>query len=464
MTSSSRSRPAVALTTIAVVIALGVPSATVGAASGAADRTPRGPTVADGRDASGKVVGASDALRMVAVTGRAYAGPGAALMAADRADLAARTATAAAHAEISRLQGESDHTAADLADDDAAIASLRARHDSETQAVVDISVRRYVDGPSTAWMDPALSPELLAQDQSTRSDLRNASTELTRRLSRTSQTLSQAIATRSRHSGQDTDLKQAMAKATDRARLADAASARTATSRQAAFDAEGAARLGTTVAGTDLTLVALDAYWRAANAEVILHPECRLTWYALAAIGETESHHGGARQPDGSAALGIDGLPAARILGPPLDGTNGTRLIADSDGGWIDGNPLVDRAVGPMQFLPGTWRTHGMDGSGDGIADLDNLYDAARSAADYLCQNGIGLDGDQGLTTAYTAYAGAAPYAAIALAHAHDYQTTVALAGNALLALQATTAGAAATTQPTTPTTTVAAPIAQPGN
>lgn len=452
MTLSARAHPAVALATIAVVVALGVPVTAVDAASGAVVRSPSSPTGIDGRDASGKVVGASDALRTVAVTGTAYAGPGAALVAADRADLMARTATAAAHAEITRLQGESAHTAADLADDDAAIASLRVRHDSETRAVVDISVRRYVDGPSTAWMDPALSPDVLAQDQSTRSDLRNASTELTRRLSRTSHALSQAVATRTRHSDQDTDVKQAIAKATDRARSADAAAARTATTRQTAFDAEGAARLGTTVAGTDLTLVALDAYWRAANAEVILHPACRLTWYALAAIGETESHHGGARQPDGSAALGIDGLPPARILGPPLDGTNGTRLIPDSDGGWIDGNPLVDRAVGPMQFLPGTWRTHGMDGSGDGVADVDNLYDAARSAADYLCQNGIGLDGDQGLTTAFTAYAGAAPYAAIALGHAHDYQAAVALAGNALLALEASTAATAATA------------VAQPGN
>jgi len=460
MSVSSRARPAVAIATIAVVTALGVPSSAVGATSSSATRTPRGPTVIDGRDASGKVVGASDALRTVPVTGTAYAGPGAALVAADHADQAARDEATAAHAELTRLQGESQNTAADLADDDADIAALRARHDSETQAVVDISVRRYVDGPSTAWMDPALSPEVLAQDQSTRSDLRNASAQLARRLSRTSSTLSQAVAARARHAGQDSDLKDAIAKATDRATLADAAAVRTAAARQSAFDAEGAARLGTTVAGTDLTLVALDAYWRAANAEVIAHPLCRLTWYGLAAIGETESHHGGARQPDGSAALGIDGLPVARILGPPLDGTNGTRLIPDSEGGWIDGNPLVDRAVGPMQFLPGTWRTHGMDGSGDGVADLDNLYDATRSAADYLCQNGIGLDGDQGLTTAYTAYAGAAPYAAVALAHAHDYQAAVALPGNALIALEA----AAAPPTASTDTTTSIAPLVQPGN
>lgn len=41
-------------------------------------------------------------------------------------------------------------------------------------------------------------------------------------------------------------------------------------------------------------------------------------------------------------------------------------------------------AQGPMQFLPSTWRRHGVDGNGDGIADINNVEDAIFSAAAYL--------------------------------------------------------------------------------
>ena len=41
-------------------------------------------------------------------------------------------------------------------------------------------------------------------------------------------------------------------------------------------------------------------------------------------------------------------------------------------------------ATGPMQFLPSTWRRHGVDGDGDGQADIGNVTDAIFSAAKYL--------------------------------------------------------------------------------
>lgn len=41
-------------------------------------------------------------------------------------------------------------------------------------------------------------------------------------------------------------------------------------------------------------------------------------------------------------------------------------------------------AQGPMQFLPSTWRSYGVDGNGDGVADINNVEDAIFAAAKYL--------------------------------------------------------------------------------
>lgn len=47
-------------------------------------------------------------------------------------------------------------------------------------------------------------------------------------------------------------------------------------------------------------------------------------------------------------------------------------------------------AQGPMQFMPSTWKSYGRDGSGDGLADINNVHDAIFSAAFLLCENGAG--------------------------------------------------------------------------
>lgn len=41
-------------------------------------------------------------------------------------------------------------------------------------------------------------------------------------------------------------------------------------------------------------------------------------------------------------------------------------------------------ATGPMQFLPSTWKRHGVDGDGDDKADISNVADAIFAAAKYL--------------------------------------------------------------------------------
>ena len=47
-------------------------------------------------------------------------------------------------------------------------------------------------------------------------------------------------------------------------------------------------------------------------------------------------------------------------------------------------------AMGPMQFMPATWAVYGVDGDGDGKADILDQADAVFSAAHYLCADGGG--------------------------------------------------------------------------
>ncbi|WP_239089475.1 lytic transglycosylase domain-containing protein [Sphaerimonospora thailandensis] len=78
-----------------------------------------------------------------------------------------------------------------------------------------------------------------------------------------------------------------------------------------------------------------------------------LSWTVLAAIGQVESGHG-------------------RNNGPSSAG-----------------------ALGPMQFMPATWKAYGVDGDGDGETDIWSAYDAVPSAATYLCANGAGRGGEK---------------------------------------------------------------------
>lgn len=178
-----------------------------------------------------------------------------------------------------------------------------------------------------------------------------------------------------------------------------------------------AARPTAIVAGSDLPLIALDAYWRASKRMTQLAPGCGIDWALLAGVGRSESGHG----THGGATVRPDGSVTSPILGIPLDGTNGTRAITDSDGGALDGDAVVDRAVGPMQFLPGTWRRWGADLSGDGFVDPQNLYDAALAAARYLCASGRDLTSVEGRRRAVYAYNRSDAYVDLVLSRAASY-------------------------------------------
>src|SRR5665647_3417182 len=138
-------------------------------------------------------------------------------------------------------------------------------------------------------------------------------------------------------------------------------------------------------------------------------PACHLPVSLLAAIGQVESGSLAGRSLDATHRA----VPP--VLGPLLDGV-GTAAISDTDGGRLDGNSHWDRAVGPMQFIPGTWAAFGVDGDGDGRVDPQNVYDAAASAAGYLCAGGRDLALPSGLRSAILAYNHSTAYLATVLA------------------------------------------------
>ncbi len=111
------------------------------------------------------------------------------------------------------------------------------------------------------------------------------------------------------------------------------------------------------------------------------HSVCDIGWNTLAAIGEVESHHG----TIDASEVGVDGTVSPPIYGIGLHG-EGTDSVPDSDGGAIDADPSVDRAVGPMQTIPQTWRNWHSDASGDGVEDPQTIDDATSAAAHYLCR------------------------------------------------------------------------------
>jgi len=125
----------------------------------------------------------------------------------------------------------------------------------------------------------------------------------------------------------------------------------------------------------------LSAYAGAAIAKHAERPDCVLGWNTLAGIGWVESRHGS----HGGASIADDGTVSPPIIGIALDGAS-TALIADTDDGTIDGDAEFDRAVGPLQFIPGSWANWYIDASGDGVADPHNIDDAALAAANYLCR------------------------------------------------------------------------------
>ncbi|MCV6963233.1 hypothetical protein BST27_17750 [Mycobacterium intermedium] len=157
----------------------------------------------------------------------------------------------------------------------------------------------------------------------------------------------------------------------------------------------------------EMPVVALEAYAYAARVAEVENPKCHLAWTTLAGIGMVESHNGTYR----GATIAPNGDVRPPIRGVRLDGTGGNLRIVDTEASELAGEEALERAKGPMQFISETWRLYGVDANNDGVADPDNIDDAALSAAGYLCWRGKDLSTPRGWITALKAYNNSGVYA-----------------------------------------------------
>jgi membrane-bound lytic murein transglycosylase B len=169
----------------------------------------------------------------------------------------------------------------------------------------------------------------------------------------------------------------------------------------------------------DIPLTALQAYGYAELVLAQTTPGCQLSWTTLAGIGKVESNHGSSN----GAALYPDGQALPAIVGPALDGKDGRGTITDSDDGLLDNDKQWDHAVGPMQFIPSTWRTQAIDADNDAIRNPNDIDDAALAAANLLCSNGRDLATPIGWRDAIAAYNMPQSYREKVYHAANDYGT-----------------------------------------
>ena len=118
--------------------------------------------------------------------------------------------------------------------------------------------------------------------------------------------------------------------------------------------------------------------------------------------------------------LGLFQASAARYC-PGLSWTVLAAIGQIESGDGQNVGPSTAGAVGPMQFLPSTWKAWGIDGFGDtGPPDVLNPFDAVPSAARLLCADGA-TAGGQGLRQAIFDYNHAGWYVNEVLTLAAEY-------------------------------------------
>ena len=181
------------------------------------------------------------------------------------------------------------------------------------------------------------------------------------------------------------------------------------------------------------------SYQRAATVEAQDAPTCGLSWEILAGIGLVESNHG---RNGGSGNANWAGVANPAILGPVLDGQGGFPVVKDTDNGVLDGDRSFDRAVGPMQFLPATWREYNSAPTGAAAPNPENISDAASAAARYLCASDVDLRTPTGLVDALYGYNHSFAYVMNVITAAQRYaEGTLRGAGGAMALLPALLSG-----------------------
>jgi hypothetical protein len=126
---------------------------------------------------------------------------------------------------------------------------------------------------------------------------------------------------------------------------------------------------------------------------------------------------GTAGRPDDYLTLFQD---SAKLYCPGMSWTVLAAIGQIESGDGQNDGPSSAGALGPMQFMPGTWRIWGMDAFGQtGPPDIMNAYDAVPSAAAYLCAAGAGNPAT--LSRAILSYNHAQWYVDEVLALAREY-------------------------------------------
>lgn len=166
-----------------------------------------------------------------------------------------------------------------------------------------------------------------------------------------------------------------------------------------------------------IPIMALNAYRNAERMMASAYPGCGVSWNLLAGIGRIESLHAN------GGATDSNGTPVQPIYGPTLDGTlAGNEVIVQSVQA---GRVTYARAMGPMQFLPGTWARYASDGDGDGKADVQNLFDSTLAAARYLCSGNMNLRDQSHVLASILRYNNSMAYAQNVMGWAAAYATGV---------------------------------------
>ncbi|WP_410572873.1 lytic transglycosylase domain-containing protein [Amycolatopsis sp. cmx-4-61] len=201
---------------------------------------------------------------------------------------------------------------------------------------------------------------------------------------------------------------------------------------------------------------ALAAYKNAAGILGREQLACHIDWALIASIGRIESNHARGGYVDRA------GTTREPILGPQLNGQGGFAAIPDTDQGLLDTDPVWDRAVGPTQFIPATWRAYASDGNGDGKSDPNNIFDAALATGRYLCSGGFDLAKPDQLRGAIYRYNNSDTYVNTVVLWADAYRTGIMQVPDSTVPVGAPNAAALpappSIPPPPVPSTTVSTP------